>query len=268
MKKKFSKHGWWFQEDLVDGEACILFQVGVPKTPEDFIRDAVKKGHPRDLLARVPANLKDLVKSVVTGDQSERSSKRASFLKKWLIRSIELKEPELALKPSLPEHLRPLLAPKRLLLFKEILIDLEYPDAKVVDDICAGFSMVGWAPGTGVFDRDVRPPEFDLEHLEGMLPGLSSSVLGSLESQQPSEHDEFAWAETMQEVEKGWLRETASFDLRSCAIAKRFPLPQSDKARLIDDFSICGVNATFSLPEKLRVHCIDILTAFIATIIG
>ena len=48
--------------------------------------------------------------------------------------------------------------------------------------------------------------------------------------------------------------------------AKRFPLQQSEKVRLIDDFSVCGVNSTYSLPEKLRVHCVDILTAFVATL--
>ena len=126
--------------------------------------------------------------------------------------------------------------------------------------------MMGWAPRTGVFDRDVRPPEFGFEHLKGMLPGLNRAVLGSLETQAPSEHDDFAWQETMQEVEKGWLRKSTEVDIGSCAIAKRFPLPQSEKVRLIDDFSVCGVNSTFGLPEKLRVHCIDILTAFVATI--
>ena len=266
MLKKFSKHGCWFQDSLKDGEECILFQIGIPRSPEEFIKDAVAKGHPRDILARVPDNLKDLVKSVVSGSQAERSGKRAAFLKKWLKRSIHLKEPEMKLKASLPDHLKHLLAPKRLLLFKEILVDLDYPDAKVVDDICTGFSMMGWAPRTGVFDRDVRPPEFGFEHLKGMLPGLNRAVLGSLETQAPSEHDDFAWQETMQEVEKGWLRKSTEVDIGSCAIAKRFPLPQSEKVRLIDDFSVCGVNSTFGLPEKLRVHCIDILTAFVATI--
>ena len=79
----------------------------------------------------MPDNLKDLVKSVVSGSQAERSGKRAAFLKKWLKRSIHLKEPEMKLKASLPDHLKHLLAPKRLLLFKEILVDLDYPDAKV-----------------------------------------------------------------------------------------------------------------------------------------
>ncbi len=67
-------------------------------------------------------------------------------------------------------------------------------------------------------------------------------------------------------MKKGWLRESKTFDIHTCAIAKRFPLQQSEKVRLTDDFSVCGVNSTYGLPEKLRVHCVDVLTAFVATL--
>ena len=41
--------------------------------------------------------------------------------------------------------------------------------------------------------------------------------------------------------------------------AMRFGLPQKNKVRVIDDCSIGGLNGTVGLPEKLRVHSIDIL---------
>ena len=136
----------------------------------------------------------------------------------------------------------------------------------MADDVIKGFALTGWAPKTGVFDKEVRPPEFDLAHLKRLLPSLNSAVLKSLENQQTSGHDVFAWEETLDEVNKGWLRESTTFDIHSCASAKCFLLQQSEKVRLIDDFSVCGVNSTYSLPEKLRVHCVDILTAFVATL--
>ena len=41
-------------------------------------------------------------------------------------------------------------------LWREILVDLGYPDVAVIDDIISGFSLTGWAPRTGVFRPDVR----------------------------------------------------------------------------------------------------------------
>lgn len=53
-----------------------------------------------------------------------------------------------------------------------------------------------------------------------------------------------ALEETRVEVEKGWLAESKEVDLRRHFVAKRFPIQQKSKMRLIDDFTICGVNAT------------------------
>ena len=43
-----------------------------------------------------------------------------------------------------------------------------------------------------------------------------------------------------QEVANGWLAEEPHPDLGKQFIAKRFPIQQKEKTRLIDDFSICG----------------------------
>ena len=41
---------------------------------------------------------------------------------------------------------------KKVLLWKEILQDLQYPNATIVHDIILGFSLTGRAPKTGVFE--------------------------------------------------------------------------------------------------------------------
>lgn len=87
--------------------------------------------------------------------------------------------------------------------------------------------------------------------------GLNSAVVSSLKSQEWTDIDERALEETEQEVAKGWLKHCAEVNLKDHFIAKRFPLQQKEKIRLIDDFSICGVNSTFGLQEKLRVEAID-----------
>lgn len=49
-----------------------------------------------------------------------------------------------------------------------------------------------------------------------------------------------------------------------CFVAKRFPVPQKDKVKMVDDFSICGANGAYGLREKLRVQAVDELCSYLA----
>ncbi len=99
-----------------------------------FVVDAVKAGHPRDMLARAPKAVTDLLNNFVNEPHYRRLERRAKFFKRWLKRSIELKKDEELLHSGLQPYLRPLLAGKRLLLWKEILSDLAYPDVAIIDE--------------------------------------------------------------------------------------------------------------------------------------
>ena len=65
-------------------------------------------------------------------------------------RAVQLRAEELQLHAGLPPHLQPLLRDKKLLLWKEILLNLQYPDAKIVDEVCQGF-LDGVGPVFGRF---------------------------------------------------------------------------------------------------------------------
>ena len=241
---------------------CEKFSVGIPREPLDFVADAVRKGHPRDMIASAPEEIKSLVKDLLSGDSQPRFEKRAAFMKRWLKRSLDLKQDESRLHESLPKHLKKILAGKRLLLWREILQDLQYADVAVIDDIISGFSLTGWAPKTHVFHTHVRKPQYSVDQLMKMSPGFNAAVLGSLSGSSDSPHDSVVWEETMQEVAKGWI-EPCDDNVGTC-IAKRFPVPQRNKVRMIDDFSICGVNAAYGLREKLRVQAVDELCSYLA----
>jgi len=152
----------------------------------------------------------------------------------------------------MPLHLRRVLKGKKLLLWKEILVDLQYKDAGVIDDVIKGFSLTGW-------------PEYSLDHLLKLAPALNAAVTVALTSATDGEHDQFVWDETQKEVEQGWLY-PADHCKPEC-IAKRYPLQQANKVRLMDDFSINGVNAAYGLREKLRVQSIDQLCSYLAYIL-
>eukprot|EP00435_Cladocopium_sp_Y103_P049576 s2642_g15.t1 len=233
----FNKLNCVFDENWEDNTPCEILHIGMPKTPEQFMEDAVDKGHPRSLIARVPETAKTAIHELLHEPIHVRFKKRAAFFAKWLKRSLELKENEAKLHASLPAHLQRVLEGKKLLLWKEILLDLQYPDAE-------------------------GKPDYSLEHLLKLAPALNASVTGSLASAAESEHDQFVWDETHMEVRQGWLTPTVHSSPE--CIAKRFPLPQANKVRLIDDFSINGVNGAYGLREKLRVQSVDELCSYIA----
>ena len=50
----------------------------------------------------------------------------------------------------------------------------------------------------------------------------------------------------------------------NAAWAMRFGLQQRDKVRVIDDFSVAGVNQTTGLHERLKIFGIDDIAAMLA----
>ena len=127
--------------EFEEGAHFELITLGIPRCPETFMKEATEAGHPRHALARVSDLMKSTLQEVFLGDPFKLRSKRASFLKKWMKRAVELRADEKKLHDNLPAHLQRLLSNKKLLLWKEILVDLEYPDFKVVDEICQGFPL-------------------------------------------------------------------------------------------------------------------------------
>eukprot|EP00435_Cladocopium_sp_Y103_P062782 s463_g24.t1 len=188
-----------FSSTWVEQAPCELLHIGIPREPADFLREAIEKGHPRDIIAQAPELVKPALESLLKGGMAERFQMRANFMKKWLRRSLELRGAEQQLHDGMPTQLKNILAGKRLLLWKEILQDLNYPDVAVVDDIMSGFALTGCG------------------HLQ-----------------------------------------LEFFDPMCC---------QKSKVRLVDDFSVAGVNATLGLCEKLRVQAVDELCAYLASML-
>ena len=253
------------QQDLLHGQDYEVIMVGVPRNPTEFMAAAQKAGHPRGHLVRTSADVAKAIEANLEWPEHRLLAHRAEIFKGWLKEAAELRSDEINLHSSLPEHLKKILKNKKLLLWKHILVSLGYGDAKIVDEIIAGFSLTGWATESGVFDKRVKAASMTVDQLSGVALGLNSAVVGSLKKSPWSDLDAKALEETRVEVEKGWLAESKEVDLRRHFVAKRFPIQQKSKMRLIDDFTICGVNATVGLPERLRVESVDQVVAILLT---
>ena len=55
--------------------------MGLPKEPAVFVVDAVKAGHPRDMLARAPKEVADLLDSFVNEPHYQRLERREKILR-------------------------------------------------------------------------------------------------------------------------------------------------------------------------------------------
>ena len=99
-----------------EGSLTEIVQVGIPKDPEVFLKDAIFAGHPRDMLARAADLIVRFLEDFVHEPMHCRLEKRAKFFKKWLERSLALKEDEAKVHSELPGHLERLLCGKRLFL--------------------------------------------------------------------------------------------------------------------------------------------------------
>jgi len=72
------------------------------------------------------------------------------------------------------------------------------------------------------------------------------------------------WSLTQEELDKGWTWVDEACTPDDHVLAKRFGLRQGSKTRLIDDCSVGGFNGTCGSCEKLRIHAIDEMAAYIA----
>ena len=198
-------------------------QVGTRREPMDFLYRAIACGHPRTMAIHLPDAVQEVLKENINGNLFELAKKRTPWLWKWAKRAGELEKEEHLLKQSRPEHLRTLLGRKRLLLMKEMLEECDYPDKQIVNDITTGFNLTGWSTSSGVFPKQVKRPQYDVQHLR-----LWPKVLTNL-----FVHNCNPWTIQMrsinEELDKGYIWLDDSPDASSCVLAKRFGLVQKEK---------------------------------------
>ena len=247
-------------------EEVMVSQYGVPRAPLDFCERAVKCGHPRGMAVHLPQLAKEVIEQNLTEEPAELALHRCRELTKWTLRAGQLKEQETTYKGGLPQHMQALLQKKRLLLFKEMLESVNYPDKQLVEDLARGFNITGWQDKTGVFPQCVKRPQFSLGTLKQMARGLNKAILQQLrEDKDDAELVRKTWEKTLEEVNLGYIWHDEHADPMQFFLAKRFGLVQrAGKLRVIDDCSIGGINSTMGAVEKYRVHAMDECAAFLA----
>ncbi len=238
--------------------------IGIPRSPTDFCNKSFLAGHPRSIAVHLSQQVQDALSANFFDEPHVVAKKRAVFFAKWSKRAAELKGREAEVLQSCPEHVRNIMKGKNLQLLREILNDLNYPDKTLVDDLCSGFKLTGWLPKSGVFPGRIRHQEYDVKTLKVLEKGLNRSVLAQIKNTEVDEVAESTWA--LKTKRLGWIWRDPDQNLEDKVVAKRFGLQQKNKIRVIDDCSVCGLNAVCGVKVRFKIHGIDEMCAYVAWI--
>ncbi|CAK9042136.1 unnamed protein product [Durusdinium trenchii] len=199
----------------------------------------------------------DAIHSSPTRDPAAIARKRASFLKKWTTRPAQLTKDEEELHSSLPKHRRLILRGKRILVLKEMLAELQYPDLSVADDILNGFDLVGTAGAEGVLPADFQPATLTVQDLEEQANKSNKAIMNSCKSSGSPLVDAELWQKTLEEEDKGWLQSLERVPLDGGRVSRRFAVVQSEKVRPIDNYSESQINSAVTITNKCTVDGVD-----------
>ncbi|CAE7225449.1 RE2 [Symbiodinium sp. CCMP2592] len=248
-----------------DRELCTL-TFGVYHTESEFVRAAVKAGHPRAMVDSLPAHLDSCIDLVSKAPPSAIVERRKQWLDKWTARAAEIGvRPDPIWEVEDP-HMREVLRSKRLQLLDEIIASEGYEDVSLASDIRSGFDLVGTSPVSNVLPGKVSPASLHPDDVSAAAGRANEALQMSLGSSGDHATDLKLWEKTMQEVDRGWLVGPYGWDdlPDGYVVSHRFPLWQHDKLRPIDDYSRSGVNACVTTLEQPTVDTADVAAAMFA----
>lgn len=186
---------------------------------------------------------------------------RLVWCKKWLKRALELDKAEKD--DAASRHSSA--AQKRLRLTAEILADVQYEDPGALDIMRDGSTIAGEIPSRPVFQPSYKPCLATLSQLEASAQSRNQLVMSLTASLGDEELDEAVVAETQEEVNRGWAHGPWELDQLEwgATISRRFAIRQSEKIRMMEDYSVSGINDSATVNAKLDLHAIDTFVAVV-----
>ena len=156
-------------------------------------------------------------------------------------------------------------AAKRLLLTEEILKSIQYEDLDVLSLLRDGSPLAGEVPASAVFQSAYKPCLTTLQQLERDANKRNALVMSMTRSSGDTDLDAAVLQETLEEIEKGWADGPWPIEELEpgATVSRRFPLKQATKVRMIDDYTVSGVNDSCATFSKLDLHAIDTFIAVV-----
>ena len=183
---------------------CIF---GVYYTKVAFLERAMSVVHPFDSLCPLKDELLKMFFSMVTIGPLWVVEQRQTTLKRWLGYANDLKGQEQALHKSLQTDVGAVLKGKRLLLLEKLAYEVGWADKEIFGLLRSGFSLVGNASPSGIFDVECKPAELTTDELVETRPFMRPALLGKTSSAKLDEDSVELWEKkTCREADGRLLR--------------------------------------------------------------
>eukprot|EP00435_Cladocopium_sp_Y103_P032581 s1136_g8.t1 len=259
-KRKFSA-----DDDLVQFSFKFEVAFGLPWSYEGFIQQACRVGHPSLRDGGVPPELMGAVAKHVEWTDQQMAAYRIAWCRRWVQRASELEEDEKLRAAKRHPEVAKLTCGKRLLLTEEMLQEINFEDVSALNLLTNGATLAGEIESSASFQSQYKPCLSTLNQLDSNSAKMNEAILRMTSSSGDPEVDSQLLAETELELEKGWA--DGPFTLEELepgsTVSRRFPLVQGSEVRMIDDFSISGVNDSCEIHNKLDLHMVDTFSALV-----
>ena len=183
--------------------------------------------------------------------------------RKWLKRAQELEGAEKLDAASRPEHVRAATSGKRLVLTQKILDSMSYEDKDVLELLKFGSPLAGEIPKCEAFEELLKPCMLTMAQLLREAPKRNQAILATCKSTGDLNVDRQLLQETRDELAKGWAVGPFADVPERCVLSRRFAVVQKNKTRMIDDYTISGINDTAAAQNKVDLHMVDTFAAVV-----
>ena len=234
---------------------------GLPWECERFVEKACQLGHPANQNHAVPKDLQLAITRHVEWPEQQLVEYRMAWCRRWLKRCKELEQAEKEDAALRPPHVRATTECKRLLLTQEMLESVGYEDKAALDLLRNGSPLAGEIPKSPAFKECYKPCLLTLPQLQRDAAKRNQAILATCKSSGDLAVDKQLLDETREEVRRGWARGPFETVPEGCVVSRRFPLVQGPKTRMIDDYSISGINDTAASNNKVDLHMVDTFAA-------
>lgn len=251
---------------------CSLFKIGFYFSPEAHVDLALRLEHPASLFNLVPDGLRRNIFILLTEGCHAMARRRIAYLQHMLELQKLLAGEEEALRKSMPEHVNEVTAGKPLCLFRRLLEETGFPDMEVCTIMERGVPLTGVEPNSPLYPKKYRAAQMTTEQLDHQATWRRKAMVGKTMTDEEKAQEADLEAETLSEVEAGFLRGPFSSEEISdlvgdsaWSLSKRFVLYQGEdkKIRVIDNYRDSGVNAAFGSSSYLALQDTDFIIGFL-----
>ena len=179
--------------------------IGIHRTPDEFVREAITIGHPTRLQSMFPDEITEVVHKYINAGPTNMALSRTEEIKRWISLSKDLQHAEAEIRANMSTRRQKILEGKKLALLRSLLLDAGHSDLNLVDDLIAGFNLTGALPESHAFAKRVRPATISCEELRSVADLCKKSMLEMTQSSGDTELDEQLYEATCKEVSKGFL---------------------------------------------------------------